>query len=52
MSASYVKALLVIKYTVSDVCCMRKFVSVEAKVYDKHLVNLLMEEDTLMDTGL
>lgn len=33
-------------------CCMHKFVSVEAKVYDKHLVNLLMEEDTLMDTGL
>lgn len=46
MSASYVKALLVIKYTVSDMCCMRKFVSVEAKVYDKHLVNVLMEEDT------
>lgn len=52
MLVFYVKVLLVIKYIVSDVCCMRKFVFVEVKVYDKYLVNLFMEEDILMDIGL
>lgn len=31
MLASIVKASLVIKYTVSDICCMHKFVSVRPR---------------------